>query len=119
MIKVKHPIKAKRLEQEQLLSTIEEKHRDFCSLTLSYANASYLFYNQDSTPTIVDYKEWLEMLPENEKKSMLSIGFVECKNNISLQKYALQKLNLNMEEFIKFTMGNEDFESYIAYIYDK
>lgn len=50
---------------------------------------------------------------------MLSKGFVECKNNISLQKYALQKLNLNMEEFIKFTMDNEDFESYIAYIYDK
>lgn len=116
MIKVKHPIPEKNIEQEKLLNLIPEETLHFFGLVMSHTNACYIYYNRDVEPTYEDYLEWLTGLPHTLRSDMKALGFGTCKNMLSLRRYLLEKNDVGMEEFIKNLMGSDDYTDYIYHL---
>ena len=113
MIKVKHPLEKCNQEQETFIAACPEKDRRFHELMYSYGNAAYRYHERVSEhpPTLEDYKEWLDGLPENIRKGMSEKGFEYCKTTFPFTRYVNEKNDLGMDEFVKNLMGDE-FEEY-------
>jgi len=116
MIKVKHPITEKQIEQEKLLTLIPEDNVYFFCLVMSHTNACYIYYNRDIQPTFEEYSEWLTGLSHTLRADMKALGFNTCKNMLSLRRFVLEKNDIGMEEFIKNLMGEHDYRAYHRYI---
>ena len=69
MIKVKHPIESYNQQQAEFLISCPEDLKRFHELMFTYGNATYKYHNaaKDFSPTEVDFNEWLEGLPDNDK----------------------------------------------------
>lgn len=113
MIKVKHPLDDCNTSQEKLLSQFSEGQKRFQELMFSYGNSAYLYHSRarEFEPSITDYSEWLEGLPENIRKDMEQKGFEGCKGVLSFTRYVNEKNDIGMEEFIKEQMG-EEYQEY-------
>lgn len=72
MIKVKHPLEKCNIEQEARIAACNEKDRRFHELMFTYGNAAYRYHERanEYSPTMEDFKEWLEGLPENIRRDM-------------------------------------------------
>lgn len=119
MIKVKHPIEKIKLSQEDFLKNMAEKDRDYHSLLFSFGNAAYLYYALPIDPTLEDYDEWLEGLPEgNFKRDMQANGFESCKTILAFSRYVREKNDIGMDRFIMDKMGEESYSKYKS-IFDR
>jgi len=114
MIKVKHPSEEKNKEQEKYLALLKGETKEFFAIMFSHGNASYHYYNQDINPTFEDYQEWLTGLTETIRANMAKLGFDGCRNILSLKRYAIEKSDIGMEEFVKNLMGDEDYNNYLS-----
>ena len=117
MIKVKHPLDTCNQAQENLIATCQEKDRRFHELMFTYGNATYRYHERvnEHPPTMEDFKEWLEGLPDNIRKDMNKKGFEYCKTSFPFTRYVNEKNDLGMDEFVKNLMG-EEFEEYKKFI---
>jgi len=113
MIKVKHPLEKCNRTQESRIAECPEQDRRFQELMYSYGNAAYRYHERasDNNPTLTDYQEWLEGLPENIRRDMGQKGFEYCKTAFPFTRYVNEKNDLGMDEFVKNLMGDE-FEEY-------
>jgi len=114
MISVKHPLEECNIEQENFISKLPEKDKEYHGVLFSYGNASYLYHNLPIEPTFEDYTEWLEGLQENIRKDMHSKGFEGCKNILSFTRYVREKRDIHMEDFIIEKMGIIEYDKYRA-----
>ncbi|UKT63036.1 hypothetical protein [Pedobacter mucosus] len=59
----------------------------------SYDNAAYRYHERPSeySPTMDDFKEWLEELPENIRKDMSEKGFAYCKTAFPFTRYVNER----------------------------
>jgi len=112
MIKVKHPDPECNSNQEELIASLPPEKRHFHELQFCFGNAAYLYHQRgrNSNPTIEDYKEWLEGLPENIRKDMAETGFEKCKGVLSFTRYVNEKNDIGMDEFVTSLMGDEHEE---------
>lgn len=113
MIKVKHPLEKCNLQQKTFIAACNEKDRRYHELIFAHGNASYRYHERasDYSPTMEDFQEWLEGLPENISKDMKQKGFEYCKRVLSFTRYVNEKNDMGMDEFVKSMMG-EEFEEY-------
>ncbi|KAA5541977.1 hypothetical protein [Adhaeribacter rhizoryzae] len=114
MIKIKHPDEKCNFQQEQFLANCPESERRFHELLFTNGNISYRYHMQakEFSPTVKDYEEWLEGLPENIRKSMQEKGFESCKTILSFTRYVNEKNDIGMDEYIRQQMGAEDYAEY-------
>ncbi|WP_162055950.1 hypothetical protein [Pontibacter pamirensis] len=74
-------------------------------------------YHQRSTafsPSLQDYDEWLEGLPEDTGMDMCRLGFEKCKSAPSFTRYVMEKNDVGMEEYIRQHMDPEEYAAYKA-----
>ena len=92
---------------------MSRKGQAFHELMFTYGNAAYRYHERVSEhpPTLEDYNEWLDGLPENIRKGMSEKGFEYCKTTFPFTRYVNEKNDLGMDEFVKNLMGDE-FEEY-------
>lgn len=114
MIKVKHPVERCNAIQAAFLEQCPADQRRFHELFYTYANISYRYHEQtrEFVPTLQDYEEWLEGLPENIRKGMREKGFEGCKNVLSFTRYVLEKHDIGLEEYIKQNMDPVDYAEF-------
>ena len=112
MIKVKHPLELKNINQENFVQSASENEREFHELLFSYGNAVYIYHSLDIEPTLQDYKEWLEGLDKVIRLDMENNGFEKCKSILSFTRYVREKKDIGMDEFVKEKMGIEEYEKY-------
>lgn len=118
MIKVKHPLEQKNINQENFVQSVSENEREFHELLFSYGNAVYIYHSLDIEPTLQDYEEWLEGLDEVIRIDMEKKGFEKCKTILSFTRYVRERKDIGMEEFVKEKMGIEEYEKY-QYLLEK
>lgn len=112
-IKVKHPIEENNLKQEKFIKNLEkESEKNFHSLLFAFGNATYLYHNLPFEATEADYKEWLEGLGKPIRNDMEKKGFEACKSILSFTRYAREKNDIGMEQFIKGKMGEKDYQKF-------
>ena len=113
MIKVKHPIEELNLKQEDFLKNIPEEDREFHSILFSYGNAAVLYHSLPIDPSMHDYHEWIEGLPEgNFKNDMHEKGFEFCKTILPFTRYVREKNDIGIDRFIQDKMGDELYKKY-------
>lgn len=71
-----------------------------------------MHYYQNTEPTKDDYEHWLSGLPENFKRAMIAKGYQECKSILALQRHALERRDVGMDEFIRTILNDEDFKAW-------
>ncbi|MDM1544271.1 hypothetical protein [Empedobacter sp. 189-2] len=118
MIKVKHPLEQKNINQENFIQSISENEREYHELLFSYGNAVYIYHSLDIEPTLQDYEEWLDGLDEVIRLDMENKGFEKCKMILSFTRYVRERKDIGMEEFVKEKMGIEEYEKY-QYLLEK
>lgn len=113
MISVKHPLEECNRQQEEFVSKASEEQRRFHELFFAVGNASYRYYERtnDFEPSLTDFQEWLEGLPENIRLDMSNKGFESCKTVLSFRRYVNEKNDIGMDEYIKNLMG-EEYQEY-------
>lgn len=112
MIKVKHPLEQKNINQENFIQSISENEREYHELLFSYGNAVYIYYSLDIEPTLQDYEEWLDGLDEVIRLDMENKGFEKCKMILSFTRYVRERKDIGMEGFVKEKMGIEEYKKY-------
>lgn len=117
MILVKHPLEECNRQQEEFISKASEKDRRFHELLFAFGNASYRYYQRtrEFEPSLTDFEEWLEGLPENVRWDMSKRGFEECKTVLSFRRYVNEKNDIGMDEYIRDLMGDE-YQEYISLV---
>jgi hypothetical protein len=66
-----------------------------------------MHYYHQTEPTEDDYQDWLLGLPENLKKAMIAKGYQGCKSALSLQRHALERRDVGMNEFIRKLLNDD------------
>ena len=112
MIKVKHPLEQKNINQENFIQSISENKREYHELLFSYGNAVYIYHSLDIEPTLQDYEEWLDGLDEVIRLDMENKGFEKCKMILSFTRYVRERKDIGMEGFVKEKMGIEEYKKY-------
>ncbi|WP_312351737.1 hypothetical protein [Empedobacter sp.] len=112
MIKVKHPLEQKNINQENFIQSISENEREYHELLFSYGNAVYIYHSLDIEPTLQDYEEWLDGLDEVIRLDMENKGFEKCKMILSFTRYVRERKDIGMEGFVKEKMGIEEYKKY-------
>ena len=112
MIKVKHPLEQKNINQENFIQSISENEREYHELLFSYGNAVYIYHSLDIEPTLQDYEEWLDGLDEVIRLDMENKGFEKCKMILSFTGYVRERKDIGMEGFVKEKMGIEEYKKY-------
>jgi len=118
MIKVKHPDEDYNRQQEAFLANCPvEKHRYF-ELLFTHGNITYRYHSEAKAfdPTEVDFKEWLEGLPENIRRDMEYQGFEACKGVLSFTRYVNEKNDIGMDEYVQQQMDPADLAEYKSFL---
>jgi len=118
MIKVKHPDEACNQSQEEFLANCPPHQRRFNELLFTHGNISHRYHQEARTfaPTVADFKEWLEGLPENIRRDMQEKGFEACKGILSFTRYVNEKNDIGMDEYIRQRMDPEDLVEYQSFL---
>ena len=111
---MEHPNKEQRENQAKLLAELPEGEREEYALMFRFGNASYAYHRQaeDQEPTELDFKEWLEGLPENVREDMEKRGFDSCRGVVSFTRYVMEKNDIGMEEWMESHLGEADYRAY-------
>ncbi|WP_294299138.1 hypothetical protein [uncultured Chryseobacterium sp.] len=113
MIKPKHPLRNYHIQQEFFLKYLEEEHREYHTLHISYGNAVYLYYQLQLNISVHDYEEWLtEITDENTRNAMQSAGFSKCRETSSFVRFIHRKRKIAEDDYIREKMGNEEYTRY-------
>lgn len=118
MIKIKHPKEDCNGSQEAFLANCPADQRRFHELLFTVGNITYRYHQsaKDYSPSLQDYHEWLEGLPENVRKGMQEKGFESCKSVLSFTRYVNEKNDVGLEEYIRQQMDDEDFAEYHRFL---
>ncbi|RNI31772.1 hypothetical protein EFA69_06115 [Rufibacter immobilis] len=118
MIKIKHPDKDCNSSQEALLASCPADQRRFNELLFTIGNITYRYHQaaKDFSPSLQDYHEWLEGLPETVRKGMQEKGFERCKSVLSFTRYVNEKNDIGLEEYIRQQMDAEDLAEYQGFL---
>ncbi|MFD3003597.1 hypothetical protein ACFS7Z_24785 [Pontibacter toksunensis] len=116
MIKVKHPDEKYRKNQEEFLDSCPPEDRRFHALMFTYGNITYRYHlrSTEFIPSLQDYYEWLEGLPDDMRLAMRQLGFGVCKSAPSFTRYVMEKNDVGLEEYIRQHMDAEDYAAYKA-----
>lgn len=114
MIKVKHPLEECNLQQEKRIASLPPEERRNHELLFSFGNATFLYHqrSKEFNPSLQDFEEWLEGLPENIRKDKVKMGFEACRSHLSFSRYVLEKNDMGMDEFVRQLMGDEEYREY-------
>lgn len=118
MIKIKHPDEDCNDSQAEFLANCPADQRRFHELLLTVGNITYRYHQRaiDVSPSLQDYHEWLEGLPENIRKGMQEKGFESCKSVLSFTRYVNEKNDVGLEEYIRQQMDAEDLAEYQSFL---
>lgn len=114
MIKVKHPHEKVNRSQEEFIASCPPGQRRFHELMFTHGNIVYRYHNDAKRldPTLEDYHEWLEGLPQNVRDGMSKLGFEGCKTVLPFTRYVMEKNDIGLEEYIKLHMEPKDYIEY-------
>ncbi|MGB3655533.1 MAG: hypothetical protein WBA41_30590 [Rivularia sp. (in: cyanobacteria)] len=115
---MKHPNKKQRENQLKFLAELPEEEREEHARLFRFGNASYIYHQQaeKQEPTEKDYKEWLDVLPDNIKRDMKSKGFEACKSVLSFTRYVMEKNDVGMKQWMKENLSTNDYSEYCKII---
>ncbi|GEO05527.1 hypothetical protein AAE02nite_31910 [Adhaeribacter aerolatus] len=118
MIKVKHPDESCNQIQETFLAKCPAEERRFHELLFTHGNISYRYHQEakEFNPTVKDFEEWLEGLPENMRHDMQQRGFEACKGILSFTRYVNEKNDIGLDEYVRQQMGSADFAEYQSFL---
>lgn len=111
---MEHPNKEIQANQKEFLSKLDEAQRAEHARLFRVGNATYRYHRsaEQHEPTEIDYREWLEGLPELIRKDMGKKGFDKCKGILSFTRYVNEKNDVGMDEWMRQNLNKEDFEFY-------
>jgi hypothetical protein len=113
---MKHPDDKFNESQAEFLAQVPERERRYHELIFIVGNATVQYHRQakEYHPTEPDWKEWLEGLPENIRKSMLEEGFEKSKRILSFTRYVMEKNDIGLDDFLKANIDPEVLVEYNA-----
>lgn len=113
---MKHPDYKCNESQAEFLAQVPERERRYHELMFIVGNATVQYHRQakEYNPTESDWKEWLEGLPENIRKSMLEEGFEKSKRILSFTRYVMEKNDIGLDDFLKANIDPEVLVEYNA-----
>lgn len=112
LLYVRHPNQRLRKNQLNLLDGLSEPDKSEYARMLRLGNASMHYYYNDAQPTEDDYNHWISGLPDGFKAHMIKKGYEECKSILALQRHALERRDVGMDEFMKGILNEEDFKEW-------
>lgn len=105
-----HPDPVLQQRQQEALDNMPEDQRDFLARMFRFGNLSVRYYQRaEAEPTETDFEEWLEGLPPNIAAAERQRGFAECRKALPLRRYALEKSDVGMDEFMRQHLMEEDY----------
>ena len=118
MIKVKHPDESCNQMQEALLANCPAEKRRYFELLFTHGNITYRYHQEarEFNPTELDFKEWLEGLPENIRRDMERQGFEASKGLLSFTRYVNEKNDIGIDEYVRQQMDLEDWAEYQSFL---
>lgn len=111
LLYIRHPNEKAHANQIKFLETLSDSDKSEHAQLFRFGNAAMHYY-QNTEPTKYDYEHWLSGLPENFKKAMIAKGYQECKSILALQRHALERRDVGMDEFIRTILNDEDFKAW-------
>lgn len=109
LIYVKHPLRASRENQEQILATCDEKRKLYYALMFNYGNAAFLYHQVE--PTQEEYEEWLEILPEKVRNTFTEKGYEKSKSTLALKRFTNEMKDIGLEAYIQNLLKPEDYKA--------
>jgi uncharacterized membrane protein YgaE (UPF0421/DUF939 family) len=105
-----HPDPVLQQRQQAAVENMREEQRDFLARMFRFGNLTYRYYQRpEAEPTEEDFKEWLEGLPPNLAAAEREQGFDECRKGFPLRRYALEKSDIGLEEFMRQHLSDDDY----------
>jgi hypothetical protein len=106
---IRHPDDEVHAKQVRFLEVLPEPDKSYHAQLFRFGNAAMHYYHK-SEPTEDDYKDWLSGLPENLRMTMTVKGYHECKTILALQRHALERRDVGMDEYIRKLLNDQDFK---------
>jgi hypothetical protein len=115
---MKHPDDKCNESQAEFLAQVPEQARRYHELIFIVGNATVHYHRQakEYHPTESDWKEWLDGLPENIRKSMVEEGFEKCKRILSFTRYVMEKNDIGLDEFLKANIAPDVLKEYYSLV---
>lgn len=109
LLYIRHPDDKIHLNQVKFLEVLTDPDRSEHAQLFRLGNAAMHYYHK-SEPTEDDYNDWLHGLPENLRQAMAAKGYHGCKLALPLQRHALERRDVGMDEFIRKLLNDQDFK---------
>lgn len=109
LLYVRHPDDKIHSNQVRFLDAMSDPDKSRHAQLFRFGNAAMHYY-QKTEPTEDDYEDWLLGLPDNLKKHMTAKGYQGCKSSLPLQRHALERQDVGMDQFIRKLLNDRDFE---------
>ncbi len=110
LLYIRHPSPDIHYNQVEMLNSLNEPAKSEMALLFRLGNASMHYYNTGDEPTEEDYLDWLSGLPAGIQDDMRKKGFESCKTILSLQRHALERKDIGMENYIRGLLNTEDYQ---------
>jgi hypothetical protein len=109
LLYIKHPDLKLHENQVKFLEGLPDPDKAAHAQLFRLGNAAMHYYHK-TEPTRQDDEDWLTGLPENIKKAMTVKGYQECKSILRLQRHALERRDVGMDEFMRKLLNDDDFK---------
>ncbi len=116
-----HPDEERNKAQAKFLAGCLPEDRRFHELMFMVGNATYRYHQEARKfePTIEDWSEWIEGLEDPIKSAMQLKGFEKSKSILSFTRYVMEKNDVGLEEYLKQSLSQKDFEDYQTIVLEK
>jgi len=109
LLYIRHPDEKIHTNQVKLLGAMSDPGKSEHAQLFRLGNAAMHYYHK-TEPTEEDFVDWLLGLPDNIKKHMTAKGYQGCKSALPLQRHALERRDVGMDQFIRKLLNDHDFE---------
>ena len=113
---MRHPEEKYNKEQAKLLEEATPEKRREMELLFKVGNASIWYHRKarEFKPTIKDWEEWVDGLPDPARTGFRKMGFEKCKTALPFTRYVNEKNDIGFEAFLKENLSEQDFKDYLA-----
>jgi hypothetical protein len=110
-----HPIDSCNEAQQKFLSECPPEQRRMNELIFIVGNATYRYHQQakDFNPTIKDWEDWLEGLPENIRNYHHEEGFARSKGVLNFTRFVMEKNDVGLDQFLRDNIAPEILQEYL------
>lgn len=102
--------KCQRNQRAYLDAALDEEVRKMLAFTFRTGNVTMHYCrSQQAEPTPEDYADWLEGLPETNRRYNARQGFEKSKTVLGLRRHAAERNDLGLDAYMKESVSPQDY----------